>query len=145
MKVLFATDNFSILLDESIPCVVAKAIGYPKSSEQLQEAFRQVLRACEEFAPITAGLSLTLDLSEASGATSEDSEWVLNYLYPRLEQAGISKLAIISPNVEFARMSVAEFLELPSSGALKQRMFGELEIARQWLVSTDSQESLVVK
>jgi hypothetical protein len=133
MKLIKQFENFTISFDAETPSIVCKALGHPKSSHYLQEVFKYVIKISEQLCGGIENLNIILDFQHAAGATSEDTEWVARYVTPRLADAGLKKLAVVNPEEDYAKISIQEFMELPPSGEMQQRLFGDLNSAHKWL------------
>lgn len=133
MQLLNKFENFTISFDEKVPGIICTALGHPKSSEYLHSVFKQVIKTCEEYGLKYENLTVLMDFQHAGGATSEDTEWVSTYVNPKLANAGVKKLAVLNPVEEYARISIQEYMELPPSGDMKLRLFGDHNSAMQWL------------
>jgi hypothetical protein len=132
---LFSNDYAEVSLDETVPCICIKTFDLPKNSTQLREAMNGLINACEKFGRHYQALGILSDTSHAAGAITEDLEWVARHVVPRLQEAGICRMAILDPQLAVARTSMEEYLELSSSDKMEQRVFGSIVEARKWLYS----------
>lgn len=133
MKTVAEFENFTIFYDESVPAVGCQAFGHPKSSEYLRTAFKELIKTCERYGREHKNLGVLMDFRRAGGATTEDTEWVLSYVNPRIAESGAIKMALINPIDEFVQSSIKEWMDLPAIGNMKQRLFVDVESAISWL------------
>jgi hypothetical protein len=116
--------------DADVPCLTMTWKGYATSRE-FREANERILEVLAE----RKADKLLGDIEEFVLIGSEDQTWLSTDWIPRAVQAGLRKVALITPVFYFNKVAVESVGERLDPEALKLQQFDSAPAAREWLAS----------
>ena len=114
--------------DAEVPCVTMTWKGYATSRE-FREANERVLGVLTE----RKAHRLLGDIEEFVLIGSEDQNWLSTDWIPRAVQAGLRRVALLTPVFYFNRVAVESVGQRLDPEALALRHFTDRDAARAWL------------
>jgi len=101
------------------------------------DEFREVLNlGTDALAKYSASKWLSDDRNN-SALSQEDTEWSMNFWFPRAIKAGWKYWALVVPQDLLARMNLKQFVDSYYDKGLRIMVFNNPEEAMQWLIDID--------
>jgi hypothetical protein len=116
--------------DADVPCVIMTWKGYATSSE-FREANERILRLIVEHRTS----KLLGDIKEFVLIGADDQHWLSSNWIPRVTEAGLRTVALVTPVFYFNRVAVESVGQTLDPDRLIMQHFENREAARSWLAS----------
>ena len=116
--------------DADVPCVVMTWKGYANTRE-----FRDANERILAFLAERKASKMLGDIRDFVLIGAEDQTWLSTDWIPRAVQAGLRKVALITPVFYFNKVAVESVGERLDPEALKLQHFDSAPAAREWLAS----------
>ncbi|MDO1447351.1 hypothetical protein Q0590_13870 [Rhodocytophaga aerolata] len=135
MTIYEETDFYTIAIDEEVPCFHGMLRGYARSSEDFRAVMVKAYTYAAEHAKKYPRFYWLSDVRDLRIVIDEDIAWLVEWLNPRLVEAGITHMAAVQPMSFFGQFSVNEYAAMTDPSGLVISFFPDVEKAKAWLKS----------
>ena len=126
--VIYKGEEYVITYNKSLRAVVQKWENFTSSNN-----FRQAIEKTLDFFKNNEDVFFIISDTQKHGVvSSEDSQWVTDYINPQLIKNGLRKLIFIEPENIFAQLSVTQFLDKNQNDSFVIKV-PKFEFAEAWV------------
>lgn len=133
MKVFYQDNSVVLGIDESIPCLITRFLGFPRSSEHIKNVLDTAYQYSRDFLQRNPKLHSLIDAKEAKTVLPEDVEWINRVHAKRMAEIGVKYTAITTPYSVFAEISLEEIKEGFLAFNRVVKFFDNFRQAKDWL------------
>lgn len=132
--VLSQKENWKILYDPGIPCIIWRLKGMPLSHESFEDSVKTLAGHMEELIKEKPDLKLITDGYHTKWVDPKSISWVIEFFFPQYLKMGYSEFILVMPEEIEGQASAYDLLgSLQASSLLTLRSFKDIGKAKKWL------------
>lgn len=132
-RIILKEENYSILIDVEVPCIVWRMWGIPISSRSYRNSVIALLDCFIHFKSLLPKLQVVIDGTAVGGIRPADLEWASRWWASHAEKSGNTHFAIIMPQSTFGKVAMEAYLANTPPPWLEVKPFDNLESAKTWI------------
>jgi hypothetical protein len=135
MPIFYQDSSVVLEIDETVPCILTRFLGYPRSSDHIRQILDISYQAACEYLRHHPKLHSLIDGKNAKTVLPEDVEWINKIHAKRMAELGVKYTAITTPRSVFAEISLEEIKDGFQAFHRVVRFFENVKQAREWLIN----------
>lgn len=131
--ILYESDSTILSFDSSIPCLDLIVKEGFRSSKDFKKCYKIALEKFIELKKHYSQLGIFIDARDLSKIKSSDMDWLAEKIFPRFEEAGLTKKAFLYFDSESGKTMLAKYKDKLNGTKIVLNEFKSFKVARAWL------------
>lgn len=131
--ILYESDSTILSFDSSIPCLELIVKEGFRSSKDFKKCYKIALEKFIELKQQYSQLGIFIDARDLSKIKTSDMDWLAEKIFPKLEEAGLTKKAFLYFDSEAGKTILARYKDKLSGSKIMLNEFRSFKEAKTWL------------
>lgn len=131
--ILYESDSTILSFDSSIPCLELIVKEGFRTSKEFKKCYKIALEKFIELKQQYSRLGIFIDARDMSKIKTSDMDWLAEKIFPRFEEAGLTKKAFLYFDSDSGKTILAKYKDKLIGTKIVLNEFKSFKEARTWL------------